>query len=162
MEARIVADTISKEKTTQQVYFSNEQVDTMQDVSMPCTFLPKNRYSSTTEEDLIKIWGIIISQEALTIKETTQNMTRSEIMPLARIYRVDRMFDVRIIHGTMYTDTMDARCQLIHDKKYYQVFGNKQLFVEAYPIRKKSDFYLELDKFVKKYGALDKMTYDGA
>ena len=47
-------------------------------------------------------------------------------------------------------------------KKYCQLFGNKQFFVEAYPIKKKSDFRLGLDKIVKEYGAPDKMTYDGA
>ena len=56
---------------------------------------------------------------------------------------------------------MDARCQSIHNEKYCQVFGNKQLFVEEYPIKEKSDFHLGLDKFVKKYGAPDKMTYNG-
>ena len=82
-------------------------------------------------------------------------------MPLARRYRAYWMFDVRKIHGTMSTDTMDARCQSIQDKKYCQVFGNKQLFVEAYPIEKKYDCHLGLDKFVKEYGSQDKMTYDG-
>ena len=62
----------------------------------------------------------------------------------------------------MSTDTMDARCQSIHDEKYWQVFGNKQFFVEAYPIKKKSDCHLGLENFVKKYGAPNKMTYDGA
>ena len=50
MAARIVADIISKEKTTQQVSFSDEQVDTMKDVSMPRTFISKNRHSSTTSD----------------------------------------------------------------------------------------------------------------
>ena len=72
------------------------------------------------------------------------------------------MFDVRRLHGTMSTDAMDARCQLIHNEKYCQVFSNKQLFVEAYSIKKKSDCHLGLDKFVKEYGAPDKMTYNGA
>ena len=71
------------------------------------------------------------------------------------------MFDVRMIHQTMSTDTMDARCQSIHDKKYCQVFGNKKLFVEAHKIKRKSDCGLGLDKSVKEYGALDNMTYDG-
>ena len=62
----------------------------------------------------------------------------------------------------MSTNTMDARCQSIHNEKYYQVFGNKQLFVETYPIKKKSDCHLGLDKFVQEYGAPDKMTYNGA
>ena len=92
----------------------------------------------------------------------TQKLTRSAIMPLARRYKADQMFDVHRIHRTMSTNTMDVRCQLIHDKKYCQVFGKKQLFVEAYTIKKKSDCHLVLDKFVKEYGALDKMTHDGA
>ena len=54
MAAQIVADIISKLNTTKQVSFANEQVDTMQDVSMPQTFLSKNRYSSTTAEDLAR------------------------------------------------------------------------------------------------------------
>ena len=72
------------------------------------------------------------------------------------------MFGVHRIHGTMSTNTMDARCQSIHDKKYCQGFGNKQFFVEAYSIKKKYYFHLGLDKFIKKYGAPEKMTYDGA
>ena len=72
------------------------------------------------------------------------------------------MFGVRGIHGTMSTDTMDARCQSIHQDKYLQVFGNKEFFVEAYPIKRKKDSYEDLDKFVKKYGAPDKMIYNGA
>ena len=150
MAARIVADIISKEKTTQQVYFTDEQVDTMKDVSMPRTFLSKNRHSSTTAEDPSERWGLSISQAALTLKSTTQKMTRSAIMPLARRYRADRIFYFRGINGTMSTNIMDARCHSIHDEKYCQVFGNKQFFVEAYPIKKKSDCRLVLDKSLIK------------
>ena len=57
---------------------------------------------------------------------------------------------------------MDARCQSIHDEEYCQVFGNKKCFVEAYRIKKKYDCHLGLDNFFKEYGALDKMSYDGA
>ena len=100
---------------------------------MPRTFLSDNIHSSTTAEDLSKIWGLSISQAELTLKETTQKLTISAIIPLAQRYRANQMFDVHRIHGTMSTDTMDSRFQLIHDKKYFQVFGNKQFFVKAYP-----------------------------
>ena len=83
MAARIVADIISKEKTTQQVYFADEQVDTMKDVSMPRTFLSENRHSSKAEEDLSERWVLSISQAALTLKSTTQKLTRFAIIPLA-------------------------------------------------------------------------------
>ena len=82
----------------------------MKDVSIPQKFLSENRHSSTTEEDLSKIWGISISQAALTLKETTQKLTRSAIMTLTRRYRDDQTFDVCRIYRTMYTNTMDARC----------------------------------------------------
>ena len=129
---------------------------------MPQTFLSKNIHYSTISEDLREIWGLSIYQDALTLKSTTQNLTRSAIIPLAQRYRADWMFDVHRVHVTMSTDTMDSRCQSIHEKKYCQVFGNKRFFVEAYPIKKKSDCHLGLDKFVKEYGAPYKMTYNGA
>ena len=133
-----MSDIISKENTTQKVSFVNEQLNTMKDVSMPQTFLSENRHYITTAEDLSEIWGLSISQPVLTLKATTQKLTRSAIMPLAQRYRYDRMFDICRIHGTMSSNTMDARCQSIHDKNYCQVFGNKQFFVEAYSIRKKN------------------------
>ena len=89
MAARIVADIISKEKTTQHVSLADKQVDIMQDFSMPRTFLSKNRHSSTTSEDLSERWVLSISQAELTLKETTQKLTKSAIMPLARRYRDD-------------------------------------------------------------------------
>ena len=48
MAARIVADIILKEKTTQWVSFADEQVETMKDFSMPQMFLSENRNYSTT------------------------------------------------------------------------------------------------------------------
>ena len=162
MASRIVADIIKKEKTTQQLSFANKQLDTMKHVSMPRTILSENRHCSTTAEDLSERWGLSISQAALTLKGMTQNLIRSAIMPLARRYRAYWMFHIHRIHGTMSTDTMDARCQSIHDEKYYQVFGNKQFFAVASTIKKKSDCQIGLDKFFREYREPDKMTYDGA
>ena len=133
----------------------------MKDVSMPQTFLSNNRHSSTTEEDLSERWELSISQVALTLKATTHKLTRSEIITLARRYRADQMFDVLRTHGTMSTDTMDARWHSIHYKNYCQVCRNKELFVESYPIKNKYDCHLVLDKFVKEYWAPEKTTYDG-
>ena len=63
-----MVDIISKENTTPQVYFADEQVDTMKDVSMPRTFLSENRHYSTTSEDVSERWGLSISQAALNLK----------------------------------------------------------------------------------------------
>ena len=47
-------------------------------------------------------------------------------------------------------------------RKVLPIIWQKSLFLEAYPIKKKYVCNLRLDKFVKEYGAPDKMTYDGA
>ena len=54
----------------------------MQDVSMPQTFISKNRDYSRTAEDLRDRWGLSTSQDALTLKATTQKMTVSAIITL--------------------------------------------------------------------------------
>ena len=45
---------------------------------------------------------------------------------------------------------------------YFQVFCNKELYVEAYHMEKKSDWHKALEKCVKDYGVPDSMLYDGA
>ena len=62
----------------------------------------------------------------------------------------------------MSTDIMGARYQLIHYENYCEVFCNKQFFVESYPIKKKSDCHLGINKFIKEYGAPNRITYGGA
>ena len=62
----------------------------------------------------------------------------------------------------MATETLDARVKYIHGQQYCQVFGNRDLFVEAYPIEKRSDCQKSLDRFVRDYRASDVMQYDGA
>ena len=63
-----------------------------------------------------------------------------------------------------------GKCLLIPwmpDSSQYTTKSNvkhleKKIFVEAKPIKKKSDCHLGLDNFVKEYGAPDKMNYDDA
>ena len=78
------------------------------------TFIFKDQHSSMTPKDLSERWCISVAQAALTLKATTRKLVRSAIMPLARRYRVDRMFQVNRIRGHMATDTMDALCNSIH------------------------------------------------
>ena len=54
---------------------------------------------------------------------------------------------------------MDARFQSIHQDKYLQVFGNKDLFLEFYPFKRKKYSYKGLGKFVKEYIAPNKTIY---
>ena len=52
---------------------------------------------------------------------------------------------------------MDPRTDGLHGNRYCQVFGNKLMFAEAYPIAKKSDCGDALRRFLTDYGAPDNM-----
>ena len=128
----------------------------------PRTFLSTKRHSNTTPEDLSEIWNISVEQAKLTLEATTQNHIRSAIMPLSRRYRVDRMFEPKRLRCQMASDTMDPRCEGMQGVRYCQVFGNRDMFCEAYPIAKKSDCDDALKQFIKDYGAPDVMITDGS
>ena len=129
----------------------------------PRTFLSSNRHSNTTPEDLSEAWNISIQQARLTLDATTQHHVRSAIMPLSRRYRMDRMFEPKRLLGKMTSDTMDPNCTSLHgDHRYCQVFGNKQLFCECYPIKTKSSCYEALKLFIREYGAPEEMITDGS
>jgi hypothetical protein len=133
-----------------------------QELTPPHTFLSKDRHSNTTPEELSEKWGLSVAQAALTLKATTRRLIRSALMPLARRYRTDRMFEVKRLKGTFATDTMDMRCKSIHGEKYSQIFANKDFFAAAYPIQRKGDAHEPLDLFVNEYGAMEILISDGA
>ena len=131
----------------------------------PRTFISSKRHSNTTPEDLSEVWNISVEQAKMTLEATTQNHVRSAIMPLSRRYRMDRMFEPKRIIGEMASDTMDPRCESLHgDHRYCQVFGNRKMFCEAYPIRDKTKVEVDgaLKRFIKEYGAPDSMITDGS
>lgn len=132
------------------------------EISPPHTFLSSERHSNTTPEVLSERWGLSVAQAALTLKATTRKLVRSALMPLARRYRVDRMFEPNRLQGTFATDTMDLRCKSIHGERYCQVFANKEFFAVAYPIEKKGDAHEPIDHFVRDFGAMDMLISDGA
>ena len=124
------------------------------------TFNSSQRHSNTTLEDLSEIWGISVQQAKLTLDATTQHHVRSAIMPLLRRYRTDRMYEPLRLRCTVATDTMDPRTDGTNSLQYCQVFGTKQMFAEAYPIRRKADCHEALRKFIIEYEVPDMMIMD--
>ena len=59
------------------------------------TFLSSERHTNTTSEYCSERWSIIMIQAALTLKATTQRLKRSDLMPLSRRYRVERIFGIK-------------------------------------------------------------------
>ena len=57
------------------------------------TFQSKSRHSSVSPQDLSERWFIGLKKAKDTIKNTTQRILRSALLPLARRYRADRMYE---------------------------------------------------------------------
>ena len=72
------------------------------------------------------------------------------------------MFEPKRLQCEMASDAMHQLCPAIHGDKYCQVFGNRQMFAEAYPIKSKADCDEALRLFFKEYGAPHTMITDGA
>ena len=101
------------------------------------TFQSKGRHSSVSPQDLSERWFIGIKKAKDTIKNTTQRTLRSALLPLARRYRADRMYERPRIRGTIYTDTMDGQHKSLDGNKYAQVFATDFHFSAVYPMESK-------------------------
>ena len=132
------------------------------DVKGPKTFQSKDRHTSVTPEDLSERWSIGTGQAKETIKRTTQQYVRSALLPLARRYCADRMFQKRCLHGDWYTDTMDGRVMSKDGNRYAQVFANKGYFAVIYPMDTKKKAGEALHIFCQEFGVPDRLTFDGS
>ena len=96
---------------------AQEQEDVVPDIGLTRTFPSSKRHSSTIPEDLSECWGLSLAHASLALIETTQSLTRWALMTLVRRYRSKQMFDMRLIHATMSTNTIYSRCHSIYQYK---------------------------------------------
>ena len=134
----------------------------VQDVPQLKTFQSKGRHSSVTPESFSEKWQIGLEVAKETIKRTTQRLSRSAVMPLARRYRADRHFQTKRLDGKWATDTMDGRVKSLDGNRYGQVFSNGTFFAEIYPMARKKDAGEALKAFVKELGVPEELTIDGS
>jgi hypothetical protein len=132
------------------------------DLPQTKSFQSKGRHSSVTPADLSERWQIGLDQATETLKRTTQRLTRSAVMPLARRYRADRHFQTKRLNGMWASDTMDGRCKSLDGNRYAQVFSNGTFFAEIYPMATKKDAGLALKAFILELGVPDDLTVDGS
>ena len=126
------------------------------------TFQSAGRHSSVSPESLSERWQIGLEVAKETIKRTTQRLSRSAVMPLARRYRADRQFQTKRLDGKWATDTMDGRVKSLDGNRYGQVFSNGTFFAEIYPIARKKDAGLALKAFILELGVPEELTIDGS
>ncbi len=95
------------------------------DVPLPKTFVSGKRHSGVSAQELSERWYIGLAQAHETIKVTTQNCTRSAVLPLSRRYRADRVFERPLLRGDFYTNTMDGRCKSLGGNRYAQIWQTR-------------------------------------
>ena len=132
------------------------------DIPLPKTFATSKRHSSVTAEELSERWSIGLAQAHDTIRVTTQNCTRSAVLPLSRRYRADRVFEKPLLRGDFYTDTMDARTKSTRGNRYAQIFANKDFFAISFPLGAKSEAGDALRQFIHEFGRPERLTFDGS
>eukprot|EP00957_Ditylum_brightwellii_P058334 4422729-Ditylum_brightwellii.AAC.1 len=97
-----------------------------------------------------------------TLRKTTQKFLRSDILPLARRYRMDQMLTRKTLQGQWATDTMDGKCKSLDGNKYAQVLANKSYFAKIYPMDNKSKAGEALELFCQEFEVPEKLTFDGS
>ena len=126
------------------------------------TFQSKSRHSSVTPEDLSERWLIGLMGAKDTIQNTTKQILRSALLPLARRYRADRMYERPRIRGEVYTDTMDGQHKSLDGNKFAQVLATDFHFSAVYPMESKGHAGEALKQFITDFGVPDKIICDGS
>ena len=97
------------------------------------------------------------------MKATTQNGTRSAILPLSRQYRSDGMYNVKRLQGRFATDTFYLKSKSIYGNTYVQIYQHKNRFAACYLLTsvKGDQIGKLLSDFIHDFGAREHLTFDG-
>ena len=128
----------------------------------PNTFVSKGRRSDVSAESLADRWMIGLEQAKLTLKNTTQRLVRSALLPLSRRYKADRIFQLPRLQGEWFTDTVDGHMKSKDGNQYGQIFANGSYFATIYPMKSKDMAGDALRVFCKEFGVPEKLRYDGS
>lgn len=134
------------------------------DVHVQPTFESGERHTRATPETLSERWGISTQRARATMRATLQRGTRSAILPLARRYRADRMFERPRLKGKFSTDTAYFKHKSLRGYIASQVYFHKSGFYFIHHLSAVNDSQVgpSLSRFISEYGIPDKLTMDGA
>ena len=84
------------------------------------------------------------------------------VIPLARRYQADKIYEKPRLRGEWFTDTLDGRVISKDGNRYGQVFFNRGLFAFIYPMDTKRKAGDALRIFFQEFGVPDKLIFDGS
>ena len=122
------------------------------------------RHQQGTAESLAERFGIGLNRARATLRSTLQRGTRSAILPLARRYRADRMFQRPRLKGKFSTDTAYFKHKSTRGNIASQIYFHKSGFYSCYHLSKVDDKQVgpSLRKFIHDFGIPEQLTMDGA
>mmetsp|Transcript_17331 Transcript_17331/g.42358 ORF Transcript_17331/g.42358 Transcript_17331/m.42358 type:complete len:358 (+) Transcript_17331:1030-2103(+) len=152
---------INERRIIQQVVQEDERFI---DVPKRPTFVSTERHTKVTAEILSDRWGISLDRARATLRATLQRGTRSAILPLARRYRADRMFDRPCLKGKFSTDTAYFPSKSLRGNIASQIFFHKCGFFTCNHLPKVDDSHMgpTLNRFISDFGIPEHLTMDGA
>ena len=134
------------------------------DIPARKTFVSNECHRKITSDLLSEMWHIGPKRAQATLDATTQNGSRSAILPLSRRYRSDRMYNVKRLRGRFATDTIYVDAKSLMGNTCAQVYTHKIGFAVSYPlpIAKGNEVGQTLSHFIHDYGAPEHVTFNGA
>ena len=138
--------------------------DSLEDIPTRQTCTSTERHAKMSAEVLADRFGIGLERAKQTLKATTQQGTRSALLPISRRYRADRQFGIKRLNGKFSTDTIWAKNRTLGGNVASQIYSHKCGFNTAYHLDRATgdNIGYSLSNFVSEYGAPDRLTYDGA
>ena len=117
-------------------------------------------------EHLAELWSTTITNAACTLKCTDIDRAREIKGNIHRRFKTKahqrryKQLGGYLAHFA--SDTFKSNVTSIRGNKYVQLFCNRANFCASYPIKKKSDAYHALDRFLHEVGVPHEMLTDGA
>ena len=152
-----------KEMSTRHIQ-ANSYIDvTAEDIPARRSFISTDRHKKLTAESISELWGIGKSRAMATIDATTQNGTRSAILPLSRRYRADRRYNLKRLEGDFSTDSLYAEIKSLLGNKYAQIYSLRNGFTAIYPLTDLSGDSIgySLNDFSHDFGIPARLKLDG-
>ena len=103
-----------------------------------------------------------MAQATATLKSTTQNIVRSAVLSLGRLYKADQLYHLPLLPGDWYTDTLHGCTKSKVGNKYGQMFSNNAYFAAIYLMDTKKKVGEELLVFCQEFEVPERLTLDGA
>ena len=92
------------------------------------------RHKQVTADNLAELWCIGIKRAQATINAISQHYTRSALLPIAKRYRADRMYNVKRLNWKLATDTFFSDVKSLKQNICGQVYTHKCGFAKPYPM----------------------------